>query len=50
MNNENKNVQTESDARCSSASTLLAYVERAVIAEMFKPVSDAKTAGRSDKS
>lgn len=50
MNNENKNIQTESDIKGSSVNTLLAYVERAVIAEMFKPVSEAKTAGRSDKS
>ncbi len=50
MNNENKNIQTETDTKSSSASTLLAYVERAVIAEMFKPISEVKSAGRSDRS
>lgn len=49
MNNENKNVAAETDAGKSSANTLLAYVEAAVIADMFKTSVQAKDAERSAK-
>ena len=49
MNNENKNIAAETDAGKSSANTLLAYVEAAVIADMFKGCTQAKDAERSAK-
>ena len=49
MNNENTNANAETDTGKSSAKTLLAYVEAAVIADMFKPVVQTKDTERSAK-
>ncbi len=49
MNNENTNVAAETDTGKSSANTLLAYVEAAVIAEMFGRKTQAKDVERSAK-
>ena len=49
MNNENKNIAAEVDSAKSSANTLLAYVERAVIADMFNHKTETKNMERSEK-
>ena len=49
MNNENKNITAEVDSAKSSANTLLAYVERAVIAEMFGHKTEMGNVERSEK-
>lgn len=49
MNNENTNVAAETDTGKSSAKTLLAYVEAAVIADMFKSSVQTKDTERGAK-
>jgi hypothetical protein len=48
MSNEKTNIQADIDTPKSSAGTLLAYVEAAVIADMFKPCVSSKKDERSE--
>ena len=49
MNNENNDIAAEVDSAKSCANTLLAYVERAVIAEMFGHKTETRDMERSEK-